>query len=140
MTEKQKEQAKILIEKHKFCSLETQKKLQEAGFFEVCKPVFSIMVSKSHFMSEVQLCLTETPNVLDIFDVLPMPQFHEVWEMLPPYIRTHKNGDLESKKLCEVSISYKLGITVSMKFGGHKINICEAACKMWLKLKEQNLV
>lgn len=42
LTKTQIEQVNDIIEKYGFCSLETQKKLQEAGFFEEVKCNFSL--------------------------------------------------------------------------------------------------
>jgi len=124
LTETQIQQANKLIKKYKFCTLETQKELQENGFYSHCVVNhFLIFIDKCDSKDNKDECLCVLPDSKDAefytekgFSYLPMPQFCEVWAALPELVTN--NYFLFSKK----------------------INMCEAACKLWLKLKKENLL
>jgi len=119
LTKAQIAQANKLIKKYKFCTLETQKELQENGFFEAVNCALSIMIDeKQRPENQLSIWVADRPKGTFIQDktFIPMPQFHEVWAVLPELVTN--NYFLFSKK----------------------INICEAACKLWLKLKKENLL
>lgn len=141
LTTKQIEQAQDLIEKYGFCTLETQKELAEAGFFEKVKVNFSIRILNSLSMNQVELCLTTTPDSLGIFNILPMPQMHEVWKILPKEIEI--GGDVHYLHLylniagyLDNANDYADGLI----FDTNIMSETEAMCRLWLKLHKENLL
>lgn len=142
LTKKQIAQANVLIEKYGFPTLETQKELQENGFFEAVdvqhlivdvEPEIVIGLSEDiGFYSEK--CM---PHIL-------MPQFHEVWNVLPNEIK--KNGTTYYLELSNI-IAYSNTEAGFLSSNENKImlynvgkRITEAVCRLWLKLKKEGLI
>ena len=154
LTETQIEQANALIAKYKFCSLETQKRLQEAGFFEKVETAHKLYLQKSKGFvdSETHKGMQELGgNHVVIHEnrydktllTLPMPQFEEVWEALPNRILIGSYENLKcvlEKKVyyAEIGDGTVDAFNVGLQF--ENINICESACLLWLKLKVNNLI
>jgi len=69
----------------------------------------------------------------DIFGIVPYPTFSDMWNVLPKKVGYSKIN-IEDKII--IYKDFYNGI-VSVDINE---NLCEAACKMWLKLKEQNLL
>jgi len=141
LTENQITQANALIKKYKFCSFETQKRLQGAGFFEKVKVNWCLR--KNTIMQIIDSEGLVTTGINADYLIL-MPQFHEVWEALPEKIKslTYKKNSLPYSKLelTPASIHYVNANGWSPLIWIEDKNITEAACLLWLKLKEQNLL
>lgn len=150
MTEQQKQQAEILIAKYGFCSLETQQELEKAGFFEICKPSHVLVEDSSGKMVSF---LAEDVEFLMLkeMEYIPMPQFHEVWGLLPTKIDMSKyyvpspvnkhNAELFLQKqrmgYCELGNDISI---IDVMFNNKIVSICESACWLWLQLKKDNLI
>lgn len=137
LTTKQIEQAQDLIEKYGFCTLETQKELREAGFFEKVKCNLSLCVDSNNETIEIWGNAKES-IVLSRFTLIPMPQMGEVWAALPERIKLPLLDKFYTypKRLTHLRVEYKdadilMGITD---------NITEAMCRLWLKLHKENLL
>lgn len=141
LTETQITQANALIAKYKFCSLETQKRLQEAGFFE---NVGCNMCITAHRYNKEMPCDVETIESAlpygETIEFLPMPQFHEVWEALPEKIHWYENVYYPSLDTEKGIVRYQYAGRTKVSEEIKDRNICEAACLLWLKLKENNLL
>lgn len=144
LTTNQIKQANALIQKYGFCTLETQEKLCKAGFFKVVKPVFSIRILKSND-TQVELCLSETEDILGIFHKLPMPQLHDVWAALPDHIM------IDNIFYCAKEYTMDMIGVWKMKYRDTKTNLTkiqiplsishvETASLFWLKLNQSGLL
>jgi len=139
LTKTQIEQANALIEKYKFCSLETQKELQEAGFFNTTQANFSLCFDKNNETVELWGNSTEMV-VLGRFALIPMPQMGEVWEVLPDCIEV--NGVGFNKAIIGYSCHYyneEKRISKYYTFGS-KETFADTSCQLWLKLYKENLL
>lgn len=143
LTETQIEQANVLIKKYKFCTLETQKKLQEACFFE--KVECNMCITVHRYNKEIPCDVEAIESALpygETIGFLPFPQFEEVWEVLPDTVNPKKSMLTNAKKgLNTHSIHYRAndGFLYPYIFL-LEINITEAACLLWLELKEKNFL
>lgn len=133
LTEKQIQQANKLIKKYKFCNLETQKELQENGFFEAVKCNFCIAdIGEDDSFLTVGFVDSIQSFMKKKTALLTMPQFHEVWAIL---IKDRElTGIAWEITLNNICVAHE-NIAVH-----YYDNICEAACKLWLKLKKENLL
>lgn len=138
LTTRQIEQAEALIEKYGFCTLETQKELAKAGFFEKVKCNLSLCVDSNDETIEVWGNSKET-FVISRFTLIPMPQFHEVWEALPEKIHWYENVYYPSLDTEKGIVRYQYAGRTKVSEEIKDRNICEAACLLWLKLKENLL-
>lgn len=138
LTDNQINKANVLIQKYGFCTLETQEKLYNAGFFDTVKPAFAIRIVKSTY-TQVELCLYETGDLLGISHILPMPQLHEIWAAIPETVRLNDYW-------CHKQIKRNDTVIVnSSDFQDNEYlffnsNLCEAACLLYLKLHENKLL
>lgn len=133
LTETQITQANALIKKYKFCSLETQKRLQDAGFFEMVECNFGLEELILPNGKNIGFTTSDYMKFLGKKDFLPFPQFHEVWEALPEKVYS------ANKRMTDLIIYYKdVGIITETPILNR--NITESACLLWLKLKENNLL
>lgn len=147
LTTKQIEQAQDLIEKYGFCTLETQKELAEAGFFEKVKCNLSLCVDSNNETIEIWGNAKES-IVLSRFTLIPMPQMGEVWRALKPEIINC--GVSLYKSLNVHDVYYEASLedieemqSESITFIGESIendNETEAMCQLWLKLHKENLL
>lgn len=151
LTETQITQANKLIKKYKFCSFETQRRLQENGFFEKVECNFNLHMGFDYAHNPpkffMQVNEFEKEYDADVLLSFKMPQFHEVWEALPPSII--RKDIILHKELGVYAIYYANTENDnpdagdgSTAFIGETVydNICESACLLWLKLKEKNLL
>lgn len=154
LTETQTKQAQDLIEKYGFCTLETQKELAKAGFFE--KTEVQHLIVDVDFDKQIVVGLSEDIGFYSekCMDYLPMPQFHEVWKALPnvmiresiyEYFLDLSNNKISYREpynnkvlvdyapeLDEEYIMYETSVLDK--------NITEAACLLWLKLHKERLL
>lgn len=137
MTKEQKKRMEEMIIQYKFPSFDTQQKLDKAGYFEQ-KTNFGIRIVRIT-SGHVQLYLGHVEDVLDIYENYLFPQAQEAIDRLPTVIFT------------ELALCQKLELNISLKsvwYGCGNVrfyeveskNICEAACLMWLKLKERGYI
>lgn len=140
LTETQIEQANILIKKYGFCSLETERRLQEAGFFD--KVECNMCITAHRYNKEIPCDVETIESALpygETIYLLQFPQFHEVWEALPA--DSNKNQiTLIKTKIYYLDKSKNKGKYDWFEQDIINGNICEAACLLWLKLKENNLL
>lgn len=140
LTETQTKQAQDLIEKYGFCSLETQKELAEAGFFEKVKCNLSLCVDSNNETIEVWGNAKET-FVISRFTLIPMPQMGEVWKALPKEIEI--DGDIHYLHLylniagyLDNANDYADGLI----FDTNTMSETEAMCRLWLLLHKEGLL
>jgi len=158
LTTKQIEQAQDLIEKYGFCTLETQKELREAGFFEKVMCNLRIFIPSNDtdcrvvLANDLYLYGNYEDKVLNYSQnkkaILPMPQMGEVWRALKPEIINC--GVSLYKSLSVHDVYYEASLedieemqSESITFIGESIendNETEAMCQLWLKLHKENLL
>lgn len=138
LTEKQTKQAQDLIEKYGFCTLETQKELAKAGFFEKVKCNLSLCVDSNNETIEIWGNAKES-IVLSRFTLIPMPQMGEVWKRLPMELFIGK--ELYIKVMDGLKILYGRATDGNPEYSYmFEINITEAMCQLWLKLHKEGLL
>jgi len=151
LTQKQIEQAQDLIKQYGFCSLETQGKLQEAGFFE--KQVVLHYIVFPNDTPEIREPFTFVVVQGDIdfyaengYHFIPMPIFNEIWKQLKPEIV--RKGDRLHKCLGAYTVYYESSTEDTYNedgessFIGESIennNETEAAARLWLLLHKEGL-
>lgn len=150
LTEKQTKQAQDLIKQYGFCTLETQKELAKAGFFEKQVVMHYIVFLDNVPETLPQSTFVATQGDIDFYaendyHFIFMPQMGEVWKQLPPVLYSDYS-------LCHIKYSAG-GNGISYSKNGYvwnngdssnnlKIsneNSCEAACLMWLRLHKEGL-
>lgn len=135
LTETQIKQANDLIKRYGFPSLETQKQLQENGFFEAVNCPFGI---SEYGVNQMEIVIESDFSPFSE-DVLRMPQFHGVWAVLPDEILSSNKEIFYHKRLTVYGISYGTD-TYNHFFSLTETTIIEAACLLWLELKKENLL
>jgi len=143
LTKTQITQANELIKKYKFCTLETQRKLKDAGFFQNVEVLSYIAIAKTSGIPVSVLYIEDVgwAQENEHYAFIPFPQFEEVWNVLPDYIIFNYGKAINANQICYYNISNR-SVCIMIHSYDQKENpsTCEAACQMWLKLKENNLL
>lgn len=161
LTTKQIEQAQDLIEKYGFCTLETQKELREAGFFEKVMCNLRIFIPSNDtdcrvvLANDLYLYGDYEDKVLNYSlnkkAILPMPQMGEVWRTLPKVIKLPTAWSVQALSLDESGVYYHRNgfkddkfqeplTDIDDSFSEIEVSETEAMCRLWLKLHKENLL
>ena len=148
LNEKQIIEANDLIKQYKFPTLQTQKELQELGFFNLIKPNMCLLVHKELKTEilqgtggkSVSACTMELSESKRQYNhVIPMVQFEDIWKLIPNEIHIALN--LHIKVMAGNKIFYGRAGDGNVEFEeivSH--NFCESACKLWIRLKREEYI